>query len=103
MTTLMAWYNSEGLKGRCDARCHNAKHGDCDCMCGGRYHGGARDGSLGRRVEQYGEEILERARQRAEAQGLELEAQSLNELIERLQDGRGWPRRRRRRAAPRPP
>lgn len=25
--------------GRCDARCYNAEHEDCDCVCGGLNHG----------------------------------------------------------------
>jgi hypothetical protein len=25
--------------GRCDARCYDAKHPDCDCICGGVNHG----------------------------------------------------------------
>jgi len=36
--TLIAVYNSEGLVGRCDARCYNAKDSNCDCVCGGRNH-----------------------------------------------------------------
>jgi len=39
MTTLMSWGNTNGTKGRCDARCHNARGKDCRCMCAGRYHG----------------------------------------------------------------
>jgi hypothetical protein len=27
------------LIGRCDARCYNAKHPKCDCVCGGVNHG----------------------------------------------------------------
>ncbi len=37
--TIMTAHNSEGCYGRCDARCHKAAHPDCDCICGGRYHG----------------------------------------------------------------
>jgi hypothetical protein len=37
--TLIAVYNSEGCVGRCDARCYDAKHSNCDCICGGRNHG----------------------------------------------------------------
>lgn len=39
MTTVLAVYNSEGVVGRCDARCHDAVTGDCDCICGGANHG----------------------------------------------------------------
>jgi hypothetical protein len=36
MTTVLAVYNSRGVVGRCDARCHDATSADCDCICGGR-------------------------------------------------------------------
>lgn len=39
MTTLVSVYNSEGLVGRCDAKCHDAAETACDCICGGRNHG----------------------------------------------------------------
>jgi len=39
MTTLIAVYDSDGCRGRCDARCYNATSGDCDCICGGINHG----------------------------------------------------------------
>ena len=39
MTTVISVYNSEGCVGRCDARCHDAKHADCTCICGGANHG----------------------------------------------------------------
>ena len=32
--TLTSWGNSEGIQGRCDARCHNAQWAKCTC-CGG--------------------------------------------------------------------
>ena len=39
MTTVLSVGNSEGER-RCDARCHDAgPFTDCDCVCGGRYHG----------------------------------------------------------------
>lgn len=37
--TLIAVYNSSGCVGRCDARCYEASHSDCDCICRGRNHG----------------------------------------------------------------
>lgn len=82
--TAMSWGNSEGTKGRCDAKCHNATTPHCDCMCGGRYHGAGRDGTLGDRIQQYGDEILEAAQARAAAEGLELRAKSTSELLELL-------------------
>jgi len=39
MTTLIRAYNSEGLVGKCDAACYNAKLPECVCICGGRNHG----------------------------------------------------------------
>lgn len=39
MTTVLAIYDSQGCVGRCDAKCHSASAGDCDCICGGRNHG----------------------------------------------------------------
>ena len=39
MTTAIAVYNSEGVVGRCDARCHDATSSTCRCICGGRLHG----------------------------------------------------------------
>lgn len=39
MTTAIAVYTSSGCVGRCDAKCHNAREPECDCICGGRLHG----------------------------------------------------------------
>ena len=39
MATLIAVYNSEGCVGRCDAKCYDAEHKECNCICGGRNHG----------------------------------------------------------------
>lgn len=38
MTTLLIVGNSESSR-RCDAKCHQATEPNCDCICGGRYHG----------------------------------------------------------------
>lgn len=74
MTTVMSWGNSEGTKGRCDAKCHTAEKPDCDCMCGGRYHGAAnKEGGLERAVREHGEEVLTAAKERARREGLELQ------------------------------
>lgn len=54
MATLIAAYNSEGCIGRCDAKCYNAKHPDCDCICGGRNHGVGRQ-----KAEQNTRELFE--------------------------------------------
>lgn len=47
MTTLLIVGNSEGSR-RCDAKCHDATEPDCDCVCGGRYHGRGSEGALHR-------------------------------------------------------
>ncbi len=39
MTTLMAVYDNNGCRGRCDARCYNARTPECECVCGGINHG----------------------------------------------------------------
>lgn len=39
MATLITVTNSSGVVGRCDAKCHEATHPDCDCVCGGANHG----------------------------------------------------------------
>jgi hypothetical protein len=78
----MSWGNSEGTKGRCDAKCHNATTPHCACMCGGRYHGAGAE--LGDRIRQHGDDILEAARARAAAEGLELQAKDLGELLDTL-------------------
>lgn len=37
--TLITVGNSEEIVGRCDAKCYNAKHEKCTCVCSGRNHG----------------------------------------------------------------
>lgn len=71
MTTMMTWGNSEGTKGRCDAKCHTAKSpiDKCKCMCGGAYHGGARGDRIQAIRSRFGPEILDRARKRAQDLG----------------------------------
>lgn len=39
MTTLISYHSSGGDEGRCDAKCYNAKHPNCDCICSGSNHG----------------------------------------------------------------
>ncbi|MFI9595742.1 hypothetical protein [Nonomuraea sp. NPDC052265] len=39
MSTLIAFYNSEGLVGRCDAKCYQAHESGCHCICAGSNHG----------------------------------------------------------------
>ena len=60
MTTLISWETGGGKRGRCDARCHNAKSPKCKCCCGGHYHGAARDGTLSQKVEAFQDTLLKR-------------------------------------------
>ena len=39
MTTLIRVFKNGKCVGRCDASCHNAKHPECVCCCGGKNHG----------------------------------------------------------------
>jgi predicted RNase H-like HicB family nuclease len=39
MTTLIEIRTTSGCKGRCDAKCYDAEHDDCQCICGGYNHG----------------------------------------------------------------
>jgi hypothetical protein len=39
MTTLISVHSSDGCEGRCDARCYEATHPDCKCICHGVNHG----------------------------------------------------------------
>lgn len=37
---LITIYDSQGnCIGQCNAKCYNAKHEKCDCVCGGKNHG----------------------------------------------------------------
>lgn len=38
MTTVLTVGNSRGSRS-CTASCHEAKSPECDCVCGGKYHG----------------------------------------------------------------
>lgn len=48
---LMEVKNSSGVVNRCDAKCYNAEHPDCDCICGGRNHGAGLQKALGNTME----------------------------------------------------
>lgn len=39
MTTLLTQKVGQDNERRCDAKCYDAKHPSCDCICGGRNHG----------------------------------------------------------------
>ena len=46
MATLIASYNSDGCTGGCDAKCYNATHPECDCICGGINHGKGKETAI---------------------------------------------------------
>ena len=57
--TLMSEGDNYGTHRRCTATCHNAKKPECDCICGGRYHGKALvPGVLDAAIKQFTEEVL---------------------------------------------
>lgn len=37
--TLFSVYDRSGCVGRCDAKCYNALHSHCTCVCKGKNHG----------------------------------------------------------------
>ncbi len=76
MATIMSWGNNEGTKGRCDGRCHSAKHPKCKCMCGGKFHGSAHQpGGVRQALEDYWDDVVSEAAKKAEEQGLILETE----------------------------
>jgi len=52
MTTLLAVYGSDGLIGRCDAKCYEATHPECACICGGCNHGVGRSRAIAQTRQQ---------------------------------------------------
>ncbi len=60
MTTLIAVYNSEGLVGRCDAKCYLAHDEICTCICGGMNHGAGKVQAQNNIYDRY-EDILKQA------------------------------------------
>lgn len=39
MATLISYQSSGGEQGRCDAKCYDAQHPGCECICNGMNHG----------------------------------------------------------------
>lgn len=56
MTTVLKFGNSNGMR-RCDAQCHDAIQDDCDCICGGRFHGKGVKAVM-RMIEERGDKII---------------------------------------------
>lgn len=81
--------NSEGVVGRCDAHCYNAREEHCECICGGKNHGAG----LQRAIENTREMVDEWIEAYAERLGLaeyegfvgnKVYQMSLFEMIEEL-------------------
>ena len=72
----MSWRTSGGKKGSCNANCHNAKHPECRCACGGKMHGAAnRPGGVEQAVRDYWDDVIDEAEKKAKEEGLELETE----------------------------
>lgn len=71
MTTLIAYHSSGRDQGRCDAKCYEAQHPDCDCICGGRNHGAGLDQAL-ENTRELGESWIEHAKASGQVIGAEL-------------------------------
>ena len=59
MTVVMEQISSGGKRRQCNSRCHSAKHPKCTCICGGKFHGSARDGTFEQKVEELRKPIQE--------------------------------------------
>lgn len=46
MSTLLEIRTLNGLVGRCDARCYDAKHAKCHCICEGFNHGAGKEKAM---------------------------------------------------------
>jgi hypothetical protein len=58
MTAITLRYGS-GETHRCDAKCHNATHPECDCICAGVLHGaGSHTVELGWRISELVDEMF---------------------------------------------
>lgn len=75
MATLISQYNSDGTRRRCDARCYNAKHHKCTCICGGANHGVGLQKAM-ENTKLMAEKMLENAAER----GVEYAKQVLEEI-----------------------
>ena len=75
MSTLIAVYDSEGCVGRCDAKCYDAEHPGCDCICGGSNHGVGR----ARAIDNTREQVRDWLDENAQRRGLDRDA--VDELV----------------------
>lgn len=59
MTTLIQVGNSQGIVGRCDAKCYDATHDKCDCVCGGKNHGAGKKQAV-HNTREYAKEMIKK-------------------------------------------
>ena len=60
MTTLIEHRRGDGsLAGRCDAKCYNAEHPKCECICGGMNHGIGKSDAM-KKTDAHYDELAER-------------------------------------------
>jgi hypothetical protein len=70
MVTLIAVYGIRDFRGRarligrCDAKCYKSKHGNCDCICGGKNHQKGLDEAIENTRESADEWLLNYAKSR---------------------------------------
>lgn len=57
--------NSEGIVGRCDAKCYLAEHENCECVCGGKNHGAGLQQAMDNTREQAEQWIEEYAKRQS--------------------------------------
>jgi hypothetical protein len=57
--TLIVAVDSNGVYGRCDAKCHDATGPKCTCICGGVYHGkGSGTAALRQAIKDRGDAVV---------------------------------------------
>lgn len=61
ITVVMEQIGSDGRRRQCNASCHNAKKPICRCICGGKFHGSARNGTFEQKVDEFRQEMLDEA------------------------------------------
>lgn len=81
MATLIQQVSSGGSRRRCDARCYNAQHSKCTCICGGMNHGKGLQKAL-ENTKQVAEKLLEMHEHELQGQGEQIIAREILAEIE---------------------
>jgi hypothetical protein len=80
VTTLISYHSSGGDQGRCDAKCYEAQHPDCDCICGGRNHGAGLEEALDN-TRELGQAWIEHAKAQGQVIAAELSVAAMHEPL----------------------